>query len=142
MSYTPFTGSSIVWGYTRGLDFSGFAGGQQSQRVNLSWNAPQMRGKKWRYTLSTNYQLGQSVSSYTGQPGQYAVGSGLSATLSFFYPITRQLIFSANYGYLYQNILNVQNDSSGLANFNRTLVSVGLHYSFAQAGPTGGTPAH
>jgi hypothetical protein len=142
MSYTPFTGSSIVWGYSRGLDFTGFAGGQQSQRVNLTWNAPQLRGKKWHYSLTTNYTLGQSVSSYTGQPGQYAVGNGISATFSFYYPITRQLIFSANYGYLDQNVVNVQNNSSGLANFQRNLVSMGLHYSFAQQGGQGTTPVH
>src|ERR1019366_10344726 len=76
---------------------------------NLTWSAPQPHGHKWRYGLSTNFFLGNSLNSYTNQAGPYATGTGLTVIGSYAYPVTRALSFGANYGYLFQTVTNVQN---------------------------------
>jgi hypothetical protein len=135
VSFTLYPGSTITTGYSRSLDPNGFEGGQQSNRINLTWSAPQPHGHKWRYGLTTNLLLGNSIDSQTAQAGQYATGSGITVTASYMYPVTRALMFSTNYGYLFQDVTNVQNISSTYpARFQRHLVSMGFHYSFGLQG--------
>jgi hypothetical protein len=141
VSFTPFTGSTITTGYSRSFDPNGFVGGQQTNRVNLNWSAPQPRGHKWRYALTTNFVLGEALNANTGQPGQYATGTGITVTASFIYPVTHALNFTTNYGYVFQNISNPPNGTTDYPTyFQRHIVSVGFHYSFGLQGAAG-TPA-
>jgi hypothetical protein len=135
VSFTPYKGSTITSGYSRSLDPNGFSGGTQANQVNLSWSAPQPHGHKWRYGLTTNFFLGNSLNSQTAQPGQYATGAGVTVTASYSYPVTRAMMFTTNYAYLFQDVTNVQiNNSAFPARFQRHLVSVGFHYSFGLQG--------
>jgi hypothetical protein len=135
VSFTPWTGSTITSGYSRSLDPNGFSGGTQANRINLSWSAPQPHGHKWRYGLTTNFYLGNSIGTNQATPGQYATGAGISLTASFIYPVTRALLFTSSYGYLFQSVTNVAiNNSSSLANYQRHIASMGFHYSFGLQG--------
>ena len=137
LSYTPYAGSTITTGYSRSFDPNGFSGGQQANRVNLTWSAPQPHGHKWRYGLSTNFFLGNSLASSTNQAGQYATGTGLTVVASYSYPVMRALSFGANYGFLFQTITNVQSAGTFFpGTFQRHIVSVGFHYSFGLQGAT------
>ena len=60
ISHTVF-GAAIILAYTKGFELQGFAGGQDSKNVNITWAAPRLDGHKWQYSLTTGFQLAQSV---------------------------------------------------------------------------------
>jgi hypothetical protein len=135
VSYS-FAGSVLSAAYSKGFNIGGFAGGEQSQNLNINWLAPQPRGHKFRYTLTGGYQLAQSVSTINNVPGQppaaqsYSSGAGWIVNASFSYPVSRSLMFTTNYGYFFQNITGAQNAVTDLQHFQRHLVSMGFHYTF------------
>ena len=131
LSYAAPGGAAISLGYTKGFQLQGFTGGQDSKNLNVTWAAPQLKGHKWHYTLTTNVQLAQSGLSYNGQPA--VIGSSFNVAASFIYPVTRHMGLTANYGYFFQDITGGINGSP-LQHFQRNLVSAGLHYGFNMPG--------
>ncbi len=138
VAFTPFTGSTIVTGYSRQLDPTGFSGGTQQNHINLTWAAPQPKGHKWRYGLVTNFLLGNSSQGLGAQPGTYATGASASVIGSYSYPITRAMSLSANYGYFFQHLTNIAPGTAYPSLFKRHIASVGIHYSFGLQGAGGG----
>jgi hypothetical protein len=117
----------VAFNFNRGFYFGALPMSSQTDQLNFEWQ-PQMRGKRWRYSVASGYQ-------WLHGPRGGLMAHGWMVRPAFSYPISRNLMFFSQYVFFQQNFSTTLVSSGFSApEFGRHMVVFGFRYSFGGQG--------